>query len=239
MNTKSLVTFSSILALICFTLVGYETSAQSRRPLLPNQAVVVDERLSVLRASPGTSGRFLRRVGRGRVLTVLGRRRVDGVLFYQVAVSSRTRGWMERDALISPKKPGEDARLLGLIKGSADFDVLARSRIFLDVFRRSRLRPQVLLLLGDEAARAASKLSRDANRRLKLEEMEANEARLVSYYLNYSGLDRYSRQGVRFIFDVSEKKFRYDGEAWREILSRYPGSQEALEARQRLATMMR
>lgn len=236
MKTRSFLRVSSILSLILFVF-GVAAKAQNRRPFSPNQAVVVDERLSVLRSSPTMSGKFLRRVGRGRAVTVLGQRRAGTVLFYQVSVSSRTRGWMLREALVSPKKRGEDARLLRLIKGSEDFDLLARARIFLDVFPRSPLRPQVLLLLGHEAEKAAAKVSRDANRRLKPGEMQASGAPVVSYYLNYSGLDRYSRQGIRFTFNISEKRFHYDGEAWREIVRRYPSSEEAVEARKRLALL--
>jgi hypothetical protein len=54
------------------------------------------------------------------------------------------------------------------------------------------------------------------------------------YYLNYSGLDRYNRQGVTFTFDRAARQFHYDGAAWREIVRRYPRSPEAAEARNRL-----
>jgi hypothetical protein len=53
--------------------------------------------------------------------------------------------------------------------------------------------------------------------------------------MNYSGLDRYNRQGVTFVFDRSSKRFHYEGAAWREILQRYPNSMEADEARKRLS----
>jgi hypothetical protein len=210
--------------------------AQNRRTVLAGSAaVVVDERLSVLRASPSTSAKFLRRVGRGRPVTILGQSLSrEGIVFYRVAVSSRTRGWMQRESLVSARQPRDDERLLRLIKGSEDFDLIARSRIFLDTFPRSRLRPAVLLLIGDAAERAAARLSRDATRRLNTNEMKAGDAPNFSYFLNYSGLDRYSRQGVKFIFDRAEKRFYYDGAAWREILRRHPRSYEADEARRRL-----
>jgi hypothetical protein len=121
-----------------------------------------------------------------------------------------------------------------LIRGSEDFDVIARARIFLDTFPESSLRPKVLLLFGQEAEEAADKLSRDALRRLNAEEMSAGGAPPFSYFVNYNGLDRYSRQGVRFIFDRIGKKFHYDGAVWRELIRRYPRSLEAIEARKRL-----
>ena len=58
-----------------------------------------------------------------------------------------------------------------------------------------------------------------------------------SYYLNYNGLDRYNREGVRFQFDRAAKTFSYDGAAWREIIKRYPNSSEAVEARKRLEVL--
>jgi hypothetical protein len=81
----------------------------------------------------------------------------------------------------------------------------------------------------------AAQLSHDARRRLDETEMLAGGAPLFSYFLNYSGLDRYNRQGVNFIFDQSQKRFRYDGEGWRELVHRYPDSPQAAEARKRLA----
>jgi hypothetical protein len=52
--------------------------------------------------------------------------------------------------------------------------------------------------------------------------------------MNYSGLDRYNRVGVRFLFDVESKKFRYEGAAFRELVRRYPRSVEAGVARERV-----
>ena len=125
--------------------------------------------------------------------------------------------------------------MLRLIKASEDFDRVARARIFLDAFPHSLLRPTVLLLFGDAAEKAAARLSFDALRRLNAEEMQANGAPLFTYSMNYSGLDRYNRQGVRFAFDHEQRKFHYDGAAWREIVRRYPRSLEAAQARARLA----
>lgn len=238
MNTRfsSLTVFSiaSFLILSC-TLA----KAQNRRSrVLNGAAVVVDERLSVLRASPSTSGKLLRRIGRGRKVKILGQSRSrDGIVFYRVFVTSRTSGWMQREALISGKRPGDDVNVLRLIMASQGFDLIARARIFLDTFPHSRLRPVVLLAYGDAAEEAAVRLTRDASRRLNPEEMKAGGAPISSYFLNYSGLDRYNRQGVGFVFDRAANRFYYDGTAWREIIRRYPRSKEAIEARKRLETL--
>jgi hypothetical protein len=85
------------------------------------------------------------------------------------------------------------------------------------------------------AEEVASRLSHDAMRRLNEAEMMAGGAPVFSYFLNYNGLDRYNRQGITFVFDHRQKRLRYDGEGWREIVHRYPNSPQAVEARKRLA----
>jgi hypothetical protein len=201
-------------------------------------AVVVDERLSALRTTPELNGVLLRRVGRGAFVAIRGEKKNRaGVVFYRVNVTGRTSGWMQREALVSPSRAGDDARLLRLIKGSEDFDRSARARIFLDTFSFSELRPEVLMIYALAAEDVAGRLSRAALRRLDENEMNAGGAPLFSYYLNFNELDRYNRQGVTFLFDAREKRFRYDGEAWQELVRRYPKSPEAAEARKRLAAM--
>ena len=147
------------------------------------------------------------------------------------ACSRRTHGWIQRDAVVSPSRSADDRKLLTLIQRSDGFDRITRARIFLDNFPRSALRPEVLLLLGDTAEDLAAKLSLDATRRLKDDLGDAPE---FSYYLNYTGLDRYNRQRIGFVFDKTTKRFHYDGAAWRELIRVYPRSSAALQARKRL-----
>ena len=91
------------------------------------------------------------------------------------------------------------------------------------------------MVLGDAAEDAGAKLSREASRRVTETAATAPE---FSFFLNYSGLDRYNRQGVAFVFDNQSKRFHYDGEAWREILRRHPRAPEAAEARKRLGQLV-
>lgn len=207
---------------------------RQRPPAVGRISIVVDERLAALRDAPEPSARLVRRLGRGRMVAVSATRRVGGLTFHRVAVTRRTSGWVQAEALVSPSVAGDDARLLRLVQGSADFDRIARARIFLEAFPRSKLRPAALLIFGDEAALAADKLSREAVRRLDAREMEAGGAPVESYFLNYNGLDRYRRQGIVFRFDAERRLYAYDGAAWREILRRHPESAEAQEARRRL-----
>jgi len=222
---------------LCLLLVVFNqiaVIAQKRKPPTGGRlAVVVDERLAAIRATPQLDGRLVRRLGRGRMVAVRSRRvATDGITFFLVNVTSRTQGWIQHEAVASPSRPGDDARLRQLIESSEGFDRIARARIFLDHFPRSSLRPGILLLLGDTAEQLSARLTRDAARKIK---GPPNDAPEFSYFLNHTGLDRYNRQGVKFVFDESARRFHYDGAAWRELIRRYTGSPEAAEARQRLA----
>jgi hypothetical protein len=195
-------------------------------------AVVVDERLAALRVTSELNGSLIRRLSRGRLVAIRSAKtNRDGVTFFFVNVTTRTRGWIQRESVVSPSRSGDDLRLFGLIEQSHDFDRIARARIFLDHFRRSPLRPRVLLLLGDTAEALASKLTTQAQRKFNTNSHEAPE---FSYFLNYSGLDRFNRQGVHFIFNPATKRLHYDGHAYRLLLRHHPSSPEAYEARQRL-----
>ena len=210
---------------LCLCLVFLSqgiATAQRKPPAGGRLAVVVEERLAALRATPQLNGKLVRRLGRGRMVAIRSAKTTaDGITFFLVNVTSRTHGWIQREAVASPTRAGDDQRLLRLIERSQGFDRIARARIFLDHFTRSPLRPEVLLLLGDTAEQLALQLSTDAVRRLKDVPGEAPE---FSYYLNYTGLDRYNRQRVTFIFDKQTKRFHYDGAAWRELTRVYPRS---------------
>ena len=220
------------LLIFCLQLTCF---AQKKPPAGGRLAVVVDERLAALRATPQLNGKLVRRLSRGRLVAVRSMKTsADGITFLLVNVSTRTHGWIQRDAVVSPSRSGDDQRLLALVQRSDGFDRLARARIFLDHFPRSPLRPDVLLVLGDTAESLAAKLSQDAARRLNDDLGDAPE---FSYYLNYTGLDRYNRQRVGFLFDKTTKRFHYDGAAWRELIRRHPKTSQAAEAKKRVALL--
>ena len=226
--TASVLIVVGVFAVDCF-------GQKPRRPPGGRLAVVADERLAALRSVPEPSARLVRRISRGRFVSIRGSSRSrDGLLFYHVVVTRRTSGWLQSDALIASWRDGDDDRLVRLLAGAEEFDRVARARIFLDAFPRSPLRATALLVYGDAAEEAAAKLTREAERRFERRELPAGGAPEFSYYLNYSGLDRYNRQGVTFTFDRVAKRFHYEGWAWREIVRRYPKSQEVIEARNRL-----
>jgi hypothetical protein len=231
-----IITATAISVLLTlFPLTQSRVLAKKRAPPGGRVAVVVDERLSALRAAPDLTARLLERLSRGHLVSIRGARTTaDGLKFYRVALSRRTFGWLQSDAVVVPGRAGDDRRLLTLIENSDDFDRIVRARTFLDAFPQSLLRSKVLAMYAGEAEDVADKLTRDAGRRFTKNELPANGAPEFSYYLNYNGLDRYNREGITFLFDRTSKKFSYNGAAWREILKRYPNSPEAVEARKRL-----
>jgi hypothetical protein len=217
--------------LVCLISITPVLAQKTKAPHGGRVAVVVDERLAAVRATPRLNGKLVRRLGRGRLVAIRAvKTDPDGIVFYLVNVTSRTYGWIQREAVLSASLPGDDQKLLQLIKSSTEFDRISRARIFLDHFRHSPLSPEVLLLLGDAAEQACEHLSRDAARRVGARTLAPE----FSYFMNYAGLDRYNRQGVTFVFERSQKRFHYDGSAWRQILQRYPTSQQVAEARKRL-----
>jgi len=236
------------LLLLLLVFFFSETSAQRKRPLRPkpkpisaqrseadlNRAIVIDERLAVLRNAPSLFARPLRRMRRGRVVTILEARERDGVTFYRVASTASAQGWVQREAVAGKSRRGDDERLARLVQASDGFDRIERAQIFLANFADSPFRPSILLLFGDLMEEVALKMSADAARRLSRREMAASGAPLHSFYLNYASLDRYQRLGIGFVFNPNTRLFHYDGAAWREIVKKSPASNEAAEAQKRL-----
>jgi hypothetical protein len=232
---------AQILSTIVFAvsiLVSTAAGLQAQQRRVPpggRIAVVIDARLAALRAAPNPSAILLRRLGRGRLVSIRSSQRTaDGLLYHRVAINRRTSGWLQGEAVVAGWHTDDDERLLHLITGPDEFERAARAKIFLDTFPRSPLRPTVLLRYSQAAEEAAEQLTRSAQRQFTRNEIPENGAPLFSYFLNYNGLDRYNRQGVKFVFDESTKTFHYDGAALREIARRYPRSKEADEARKML-----
>lgn len=225
-----------VVSLLIITSSVHAQRKRHAKSLGGVRAVVIDEHLAALRAEPRLNGAFVRRLGRGRTVAIYGSQfsKADEVAFYRISVTRRTGGWLQTESVAVIGRAGEDARLLRLIQASSGYERIARAQIFLDNFTVSRLRPVVLLIYADAAEDVATRLTRDAARRLKEDEMTATNAPRHSYFLNYSGLDRYNKQGVNFVFDRATNALHYEGARWREIVRRYPQSAEAREARERL-----
>lgn len=200
-------------------------------------AVVVDERLAVLRMEPSLYSRPIQRMRRGRLLALTGAKSADGVTFYRVTVPPNAYGWVQADAVIGKTKLADEERLVRLVQSSEGFEQMERATLYLENFPNSPLRTPILLLVGDLAEESALKLSAEATRRLDRREMAATNAPLHSFYLNYSGLDRFRKINIDFLFNSATKTFHYNGASWKEIISKFPKSAEVVEAQKRLDSL--
>jgi hypothetical protein len=229
------ITIAACLALLISIV---ETPAQSTVAQVRFiKAYVVDRRLSALRRQPDQKSHVLRRVSLGRPVYVLGSKQAPNApLFYRVAVTRRTRGWIHSKAVAIPGRAGHDQMLWSLILGAdSDFDRISLCRILLGRFERSEYLPKALLQIADDAESAGIELTRRARRRLSPVEANQTGIAIRDWYLNDPSLDRYNRLGVRFDFDSKDGSLVYDGEAYRELIRRFPRSVEAETARLRLA----
>jgi hypothetical protein len=240
---------SHILIFLVFLAFVSPVYAQKRRPVpfkknnltaAPKNlrtAIVIDERLAILRMEPSLYSNTIQRMRTGRILAISAIKAIDGLTFYRVALPPKKYGWVQAEAVISKNRNRDDERLFQLIQASDGFERFERGAIYLQNFPYSALRPAILLLLGDLAEEAAGKLSRDATRQLNKREMSASGAPLQSFYLSHPSLDRYRKIGINFWFNPATKLFHYDGSKWREIITKFPNAGEAEEAKKRLAAL--
>ncbi len=217
------------------------TAQTTRKVYVPGQrAIVFDERLSALRAQPDVKAALGQRLRRGRPVGILGSTTgKDGAKFLRVAISRNIRGWVLADAVVRPGNAADAARLMQLIEETDDEFTKARlAKLCAEEFRATKSAPKALMILGAAGERAAERLTRDAKRRTGEDEPSA-DVRKRDHLLNYVGLDRYNRIGVTFDYDAASDRIVYDGAAYRELLRRYPRSDEALAAREKLGQAMK
>src|SRR2546423_14535464 len=78
---------------------GFVLHIFAQKPRVPpggHLAIVADERLAALRKLPDPAARLIRRLSRGRFVSIRGSSRTrDGLTFYQVAINRRTSGWLQ------------------------------------------------------------------------------------------------------------------------------------------------
>src|SRR5919106_1035692 len=88
---------------LCLILLSlFAEMSFPKQPTGGRLAIVVDERLSALRREPQLNGRLVKRLSRGRMVAVRASRRTSaGVVFFLVNVSSRTHGWIQREAVVA------------------------------------------------------------------------------------------------------------------------------------------
>ena len=228
-GTSSCLVFGSFLV----SVLGMGFSVQGRpvsRVLAGRRGVVSDERLSALRVNPDMGARLIQRLRRGRVVGIITATQTkDGYRFFRVAVTRRTSGWVLAAAVTRSRVEPDGERLIQLIGEETDVFVRAKLAAMCAVeFRNTRLAPRALLLLGESADQAAKQVMRLAERRVR---SHPNRELLI---LNDVALDRYNRIGNRFRIEKDGNLY-YDGASYREIVRRYPKSEEAKLARERLS----
>ena len=240
--------FSIALFIIASTFVTAPASAQTagnqaNKPAARIRfvrAFVIDDRLSALRREADIQSTVIQRLRFGRAVYVLQTRNGDILQngFYRIAISRRTRGWIHRSALAIAGRAGEDQRVMNLIDSrSEEIDRLTLCRLLIDHFPRSALIARALLAMGKEAERAATEIASLARKRLSKMGEENHNAPVRDYYLSDTALDRYSRLRIRFDFDESTSAYIYDGQAYRELIKKFPASDEAKTAQLRLSEM--
>lgn len=240
------------IILVLTVVFTIDAAAQRRGPTRPTKlpanasvkpreigssAVVMDETLSVLRVKPSLFAEAVQRMRRGRTVRILGVAEADGVKFYKVAAPPSDTGWVQADAVFGRFRAGDEERLARFVQASSGFDQVELAAAFLEMYPGSQFRPAILLLFGDILEETAVKLSRDAASRLDRREMAATSAPAHSYYLNFVSLDRYRKLGIQFVFDAASRAYHYNGQSWKDIVSKYPQSNEAAEARKRLDSL--
>lgn len=247
MKCPRLVVFLSVILVFTSSVEAQKSRIPSKSKKFPaatqkskeigNSAVVIDESLAVLRIKPSLFSDSIQRMRRGRKVQIIESKEADGVIFYRVSATPKNYGWVQSEAVFGKFKRGDDERLARLVQASEGFDQIEIARQFLEIYPVSSLRPPILLLMGDLIEEIAVKLSRDATRQLDKREMAASGAPLHSFYLNYVSLDRYRKLGIVFLFNSNTRNFHYDGASWREIIAKFPNSNEAAEARKRLDSL--
>ena len=227
--------FWGIVFLLAFSFSA--TAQTKRKTVVPGQrAIVVDERLSALRALPDVRSALDQRLRRGRVVGILGSKKSkDGKEFLRVSVTKNTRGWVLAEAIVKAGSSADAERLLKLVEDTDDDFIKARlAKLCAEEFRSTPTAPRCLLKLGEAADRAADRLTRDAKRRVGNEEPSAGLSKR-DYFLNFTGLDRYNRIGVLFDYDDKAERIIYDQDAYRELARRYPKSTEVQAAKDKLS----
>ena len=217
--------------------IAAKPSAATRSKEIGQTAIVLDETLSVLRPTPSLFAEPVQRMRRGREVKILGVREEDGVKFFKVTAAPRNFGWVQSEAVFGKFRPADEERLARLVQASSGFEQIELAAFYFTLYPNSQFRPSVLLLFGDLCQETAVRLSREATNRLDRREMAASAAPLHSYYLNYVGLDRYRKLGITFKFNTATKTYYYDGGSWREVVSKFASSPEAVEAQKRLETI--
>jgi len=121
MDLATTISRRCLASFLFMITAGFVLNSLAQKPRVPpggHLAIVADERLAALRGSPDPAARLIRRLSRGRFVSIRGSRTHDGLTFYQVAINRRTSGWLQSEAVISSWRAGDDERLTRLLDGA-------------------------------------------------------------------------------------------------------------------------
>lgn len=245
---KRFLLFAVVLLLLCASVIfpqrrrpvsspKQRSNSVQKNPEIGQTAVVIDEKLSVLRQYPSLFSESIQRMRIGRTIQILGVAEADGVKFYKVVAPPRNYGWVQADSVFGKFRPSDEERLARVVQATDGFEQLEVAIEFFRLYPKSQYRAPILLLYGDLLEDVGAKLSKNAGNALKRTLMAASGAPLHSYYLNYVSLDRYRKLGVVFLFNSATRQYHYDGESWKEIIRAFPSSTEAVEAQTRIESL--
>src|SRR5262245_37207905 len=112
---------SILLGLSVLIFYGSPVEAKRRVVVPGRRGVVIDERLSALRAQPDLKASLEQRLRRGRRVGILSAvRKKDGTTFLRVAISRNTRGWILADAVARPGSAADANRVINLMEETSD-----------------------------------------------------------------------------------------------------------------------
>lgn len=198
-------------------------------------AYIADSALAVLRKAPNVKAVCLKRLHTGRRLYILSSHQSrDGIKYYYVAVTRRTRGYIDAESLVSPMQTHDDMRLMKLIGNANGIEKILLAQLLSQHFPASPLSANALLVEGETAEQLAQELSQRTTRHLP--QQLNRDLPIARYLLNYSGLDRYSRLGIEFAVDA-KGNYYYTGAAYQKILVRYRKSVCAQAAQEHLTAL--
>jgi len=237
------VVFLSLITLLMLTgtVRASNVPEKTSNPKQPKSllAYVFDDRFSVVRSRPDAESGFLRRLRPGhRIFIAINSPDLGRAKFRRVTVSRNLSGWILAAAIAAPGVPGDDQKLFRYAESQPRDKGILALRILTTHFTRSRLRAAALLRLGQLAEEEARQLSIRANRKLTREELALPDGlEEMDLFANYRGLDHFAAQGIRFAYLAEKDHFVYNGDAYKEIVRRFPESAEAVTAREKLVEL--
>lgn len=217
-------------------LMAAEKNSHSRNPHSLH-AYVFDERLSVIRAKPDLNAFALRRLRVGhRVFLLPADKTRPTSKFRRIVVSRHRVVWIPAAAIAAPGVPGDDEKLYRFASTQPAEKALITLAILTRHFDRSLLRPSALLELGKQAEEVARQISARADRRLNREDLTLPDGlEETDLFANFSGLDRYEAFGIKFVYEAAADRYAYRGDAYEELVRKYPKASEVKVAQERLA----